>query len=131
MHLDMRLRQTTLGDVTIDGFDIRVDKDGDEIEVPRIVYAPDCKSGKLDAMLDVAADLGGEKQIIYCHSKKFLVPVKHRLDKAGYTWAEVSGDDRDGWRRFRDDPNVQFLIAVIPAVAEGVDGLQRVCHIEH
>lgn len=131
MHMDMRLRQATLGELSIDGQEEVVLPNGMVTTKPVISYAADCKSGKIDALLDVAKDLGDEKQVVYCHSKKFLVPLKYRLDKAGLSWVEVSGDDRDSWRRFRDDPSVQFLLAVIPAVAEGVDGLQKVCHIEH
>lgn len=122
MHLDMRLRQLTLGDLTIID-----DEEGKE----QVVYDADCKSGKLDAFMDIVKDLGDEKQIVYTHSKRFLVPLKRRLEKANLSYVEVSGDDRDSWRQFRDDPNVQFLVAVIPAVAEGVDGLQHVCHVEH
>ena len=114
--LDLRLRQATLGDLTLSDDGV-------------VSYAPDCKSGKIDALLDILADAGDEKVIVYTHSKKFLVPLRHRLERAGYTVAEVSGDDRDGWKTFRDG-DAQVLLAVIEAIAEGVDGLQKVCHIE-
>ena len=43
---------------------------------------------------------------------------------------QVSGDDHEGWRTFRDDHRVQILLAVVSAIAEGVDGLQDACHTE-
>ena len=118
--LDLRLKQATLGELTT-----REREDG----TLEVTYAEDCKSGKIDALLDILEDTGDEPVVVYCHSRKFLAPLKHRLTKAGYTVSEASGDDRDGWKDFRDG-KTNILIAVIEAVAEGVDGLQHRSHVE-
>lgn len=131
MHLDMRLRQATLGQVVVSGYVEKIDAQGEPYQSPIIEFPDDAKSSKIDALLGVMSDLPGEKHVVYTHSAKILVPLKARLAKAGYVVAEASGADRDGWRRFRDDPDCNVLVAVIPAVAEGIDGLQKVCHIEH
>ena len=123
--LDMRLQQATLAQPIVMDYTTRT---GGVKEV--ISFDKDAKSGKIDALLDILQDLGGERVIIFTHSRKFLVPLRWRLEKAGYRVEQVSGDDHEGWRTFRDDHEVQILLAVVSAIAEGVDGLQDACHTE-
>lgn len=120
--LDMRLRQATLGECTVE-----VTEDGE----PRVTYAVDCKSSKLDALIDILEDLPEEeKVVVYCHSRRFMAPLLTRLKGAGMSAVEVSGAVRDQWQRFLSPVGPRVLCAVIPAIAEGVDGLQKVCHTE-
>ena len=81
-------------------------------------------------MLDILKDIGDEKIVVYSPSKKFQVPMVAQLEKAGYSCARVDGEHKDDWKRVLDKDGPQVLCAVIPAVAEGVDGLQRVCRHE-
>lgn len=123
--LDTRLQQATLAQPVVMDMTTSV---GTPKEI--VTFDKDSKSGKIDALLDILQDLGDERVIVFTHSRKFLVPLRWRLEKAGYRVEQVSGDDHEGWRKFRDDHGVQILLAVVSAIAEGVDGLQTDCHTE-
>lgn len=123
--LDMRLQQVTLAQPIVMDYTTST---GGIKEV--ITFDRDSKSGKIDALLDILQDVGDERVIVFTHSRKFLKPLRWRLEKAGYRVEQVSGDDHEGWRTFRDDHGVQILLAVVSAIAEGVDGLQDACHTE-
>lgn len=123
--LDTRLQQATLAQPTVMNLETRT---GGEREV--VTFDREARSGKIDALLDILQDLGDERVIVFTHSRKFLVPLRWRLEKAGYRVEQVSGDDHEGWRTFRDDHGVQILLAVVSAIAEGVDGLQTDCNTE-
>lgn len=125
--LDMRLQQATLAQPVV----MELAKQTREGGVKEVVtFDRDSKSGKIDALLDILQDVGDERVIVFTHSRKFLGPLRWRLEKAGYRVEQVSGDDHEGWRTFRDDHGVQILLAVVSAIAEGVDGLQDACHTE-
>lgn len=114
--LDGRLRQITLGPLRIVG-------DGVEFE--------ERESSKIDAALDILSDLSpDEKIILWCHSRKFMTPLRKRLADAGYQSVELSSDYHDEWRRFLESDGPRVLCAVIAAAAEGIDGLQNVCNTE-
>ena len=119
--LDTRLQQATLAQPVV-----KIGEEAKEV----ITFDREAKSGKIDALLDILQDLGDERVIVFTHSRKFLIPLRWRLEKAGYRVEQVSGDDHEGWRTFRDDHGVQILLAVVSAIAEGVDGLQTDCHTE-
>lgn len=123
--LDMRLQQATLAQPVVLDYTTQT---GGTREV--VTFDKDSKSGKIDVLLDILQDLGDERVIVFTHSRKFLIPLRWRLEKAGYRVEQVSGDDHEGWRTFRDDKGVQILLAVVSAIAEGVDGLQDACHTE-
>lgn len=123
--LDTRLQQATLAQPVVMDYTTQT---GGVREV--VTFDKDARSGKIDALLDILQDIGDERVIVFTHSRKFLVPLRWRLEKAGYRVEQVSGDDHEGWRKFRDDKKVQILLAVVSAIAEGVDGLQTDCHTE-
>jgi superfamily II DNA or RNA helicase len=123
--LDTRLQQAALAQPIVMDYTTST---GGVKEV--VTFDKDSKSGKIDALLDILQDVGDERVIVFTHSRKFLVPLRWRLEKAGYRVEQVSGDDHEGWRTFRDDHEVQILLAVVSAIAEGVDGLQTDCHTE-
>lgn len=117
MELDLRLRQMTLG---VPSFN----EDG------TVDYKEDCKSSKLDAMMDIIADLPeDELVVVWVHSQKFIKAVLHRLRKAGISCIEVSGKSRGDFHAMIDG-DVRVIVAQHEAMSEGVDGLQRVCHTE-
>ena len=117
MELDLRLRQMTLG---VPSFN----EDGD------VDYKEDCKSSKLDAMMDIISDLPeDEPVVVWVHSRKFIKAVLHRLRKAGISCLEVSGKSRGDFHVLIDG-SVRVIVAQHEAMSEGVDGLQDVCHTE-
>lgn len=118
---DMRLRQATLGQMRV-----RPVQGGED----EWLFDPGSRSGKITALLDILKDVGEEKVVVYSPSKKFQVPLVVQLEKAGYSCVQVDGEHKDEWKQFLDKDGPQILCAVIPAVAEGVDGLQRVCRHE-
>ena len=118
---DMRLRQVTLGQMRV-----RQGIRGED----EWLFDACSRSGKINALLDILKDVGDERVVVYSPSKKFQVPLVAQLERAGYSCVRVDGEHKDEWRSFLDDDGPQILCAVIPAVAEGVDGLQRVCRHE-
>lgn len=117
MELDLRLRQSTLGVPTFN-------EDG------LVDFAEDCKSSKLDALVDAVVDLPGDEPfIVWVHSQKFIKVVLHRLRRAGVEAIEVSGRSRGDYRDLIDG-KVRCIVAQHEAMSEGVDGLQRVCATE-
>ena len=114
--LDGRLRQVTLGPLKISGDNVEFEER---------------ESSKIDAVLDILSDLPqGERVILWCHSRKFMTPLRRRLADAGYSSVELSSDYHDEWRRFLKPDGPRILCAVIAAAAEGIDGLQNVCNTE-
>lgn len=114
--LDGRLRQITLGPLRIVGDNVEFEERG---------------SSKIDATLDILSDLPqDERVILWCHSRKFMTPLRKRLADAGYQSVELSSDYRDEWRRFLESDGPRVFCAVIAAAAEGIDGLQNVCNTE-
>jgi superfamily II DNA or RNA helicase len=115
--LRIRLRQATLGLFSV----------SDEEE---IVFENDCKSSKIDAMFDVLEnDFDGEPALILTDSKKFAEVLVYRLRNAGLEalpWhGDISGTRRQAAKEAFVSGSCQYLVAVISAIAEGVDGLQN------
>lgn len=114
--LDGRLRQITLGPLRIVDDNVEFKERG---------------SSKIDATLDILSDLPpNERVILWCHSRKFMTPLRKRLVDAGYRSVELSSDYHDEWRQFLEPDGPRILCAVIAAAAEGIDGLQNVCNTE-
>ena len=119
----IRLRQMTLGEVCFNG--------DDEID-----FDIDCKSAKLDACEKIIERHPGEKILFWTDSRKFAQVAAKRLSKPGRLAAAWTGDENAKKRadlkgRFTDpDSDLRFLVVSIAAMAEGVDGMQRVCHTE-
>ena len=117
--LRTRLRQATLGmfSVTDDG---------------EVVFKDDCKSSKLDALEDILANrLDGEPTLILTDSRKFADVVCARLHKSvpwlrAVPWhGEVSQAQREKNKQEFISGEARYVVAVISAIAEGVDGLQH------
>lgn len=114
--LDGRLRQITLGPLRIVGDNVEFEER---------------ESSKIDATLDILSDLpSDERVVLWCHSRKFMTPLRKRLADAGYQSVELSSDYHDEWRQFLEPDGPRILCAVIAAAAEGIDGLQNVCNSE-
>ena len=113
ISLRARLRQATLGMFS-------VAEDG------AVDFDNDCKSSKIDAMFDVLKnDFDNEPALILTDSRKFADVVVARLDGAVAWHGEVSQKDREVAKQKFMAGEVKYLVAVISAIAEGVDGLQH------
>ena len=117
MELDLRLRQITLGVPTFN-------EDG------VVDFVEDCKSSKLDALVDIVQDLPEDESfVVWVHSQKFIKAVLYRLRKADVEAIEVSGRSKGDFRDLITG-KVRCIVAQHEAMSEGVDGLQSVCHTE-
>ncbi len=112
--LRARLRQASLGMFSVDA-------DGE------VTFDLDCKSSKIDAMLDILKDdWEGEPALILTDSRKFADVVVHRLGERAAAWhGNVSQAEREDRKKAFIDGDLDYLVAVTSAIAEGVDGLQH------
>lgn len=113
----IRLRQVTLGVPTMN-------------EAGEVEFGPNCKSSKIDALKEIIKDLPpGEPVLILTDSSKFARVVANRLgDKAALWSGEQSHGVRDNIKAEFLNGDVQWLVATIPSIAEGVDMLQSRCN---
>jgi superfamily II DNA or RNA helicase len=98
-----------------------------------VYFAHDAVSTKYKALLEIIEDNGEEKMLILTDSQKYAKIVAERLNiKFGEGMAfEWSGKASQGQREVAKQEfmngNLRYIVAVIPAIAEGVDGLQNAC----
>jgi len=111
--LRTRLRQATLGMFSVT----------DEGEV---VFKDDCKSTKIDALEDILNNrIDGEPALILTDSRKFANVICARIPGAVPWHGEVSQSKREEHKVNFISGKVKYVVAVISAIAEGVDGLQH------
>lgn len=110
----------------------------------KVSYPLNATSSKLDALEDIIADIPDDKQfVIYTHSAGIIPAVVARLnrDRRGMENAQqprnvagwhggVVGSQRAGVKRRFLDGSLRGVVAQVASIAEGVDGLQTVCHNE-
>jgi len=124
----MRMRQITLGEPTlIDNG--RLDDDGQTIY--DVDFDDNCESAKIDALHTIISKYHPDEPIlILMDSQKFARVVATRLGSQASEWSgAVSQKERQHiFEEF--GKSVKYIVATVPAVAEGLDGLQRVCHTE-
>lgn len=111
----IRLRQITLGVPTI-------------ADDEQVSFKPNCTSSKIDALKEFVADNPEENILILLDSKEFAKVVAHRLGKDARSWTgDTSQDERE--ELLKDfGYGYKYLVATIPSIGEGVDGLQHVCN---
>lgn len=136
----LRLREIALAVPSIkDGWVRKQDKDTKEWEKVwgEIVYfEEDAKSSKVDHIIEVLNDLYAEKPepvIIYTHSRKFATMLTKRLQAKGFEARRFVGGmskDERAWKLENFGTEFDIMVATIPTVSEGTDGLQLVCRIE-
>jgi SNF2 family DNA or RNA helicase len=106
-------------------------------EVDYDTFTETAKSNKIDAMLEILKDVDpAEPVLVLTHSARFIKPVVHQLNAAGFgpavAWS--GGTSAQGRQRImRDFGKVggpRIIVAGIAAIGEGVDGLQHVCNHE-
>jgi hypothetical protein len=114
----IRLRQITLAVPTITD-------DGE------VVFADDAKSTKFQALQEIIEDNPEERMLILTDSQKFAKLVADRLNtpnKLAFEWSGTKTQkQREAAKQAFIKGDCRYIVAVIPAIAEGVDGLQDVC----
>ena len=115
--LRARLRQATLGLFSITEDNV-------------VTFENDCKSSKIDRTMDILEeDFEGEPALILVDSRKFADVLVHRLNESGanaMAWhGRVTGVKREEAKAAFVGGSCKYLVAVISAIAEGVDGLQN------
>lgn len=120
----VRLRQVALGEPCM-VYDPDVDMD-------RVTFNSDCRSRKLD-MLNALIEKHHprDKVLVFTSSQRFANAVAHRVcaKTALYTGAQSAKARSEAFAGFTSG-DVQVLLCTVGAAAEGLDGLQRVCHVE-
>ena len=113
MTLRTRLRQATLGMFSVT----------DEGEV---IFKNDCKSSKLEVLEDILSNrIDGEPALILTDSRKFADVICARVPGCLPWHGEVSQAQREKHKTAFVSGEAKYLVAVIAAIAEGVDGLQH------
>jgi SNF2 family DNA or RNA helicase len=135
--LSMRLRQVCLAVPSIKQDWKRVyDKDTEEWykEWGDVVYFDDdAKSSKADVTMEILADqfAGGPIPfLIFTDSRIYATLLTKRLQAKGYRARQFIGGMSPAERAWKlENFGVEFeiMVCTIPTVAEGTDGLQRVC----
>ncbi len=114
----IRLRQITLAVPSITD-------DGD------VVFADDAKSTKFQALQEIIEDNPDDRMLILTDSQKFAKLVADRLNtntKLAFEWSGTKNQkQREAAKQAFIKGDCRYIVAVIPAIAEGVDGLQDVC----
>lgn len=136
----LRLREIALAVPSIkEGWVRKQDPDTGEWEKVwgEIVYfEEDAKSSKVDNIIEVLNDLYAEKPepvLIFTHSRKFATMLTLRLQSKGFSARQFVGGmskDERTWKLENFGKEFDIMVATIPTVSEGTDGLQLVCRIE-
>lgn len=95
-------------------------------------FKEDAKSSKADAVLDIIADLHIEKPepvMVYTHSRKFATFLTLRLQSKGIRarqWVGGMEPEEQTWKLENFGKEFDVMVATLPAIGEGTDGLQHV-----
>ena len=111
----IRLRQITLAVPTIT----------DDNEV---VFADDAISTKFKALQEIIDDNPDDQMLLLTDSQKYARLVARRLGDNAFEWSgQANQTQREAAKQKFLKGELKYIVAVIPAIAEGVDGLQDVC----
>lgn len=107
--------------------------EGDGME--KVYFEADAKSAKIQALIDVLADLPeDEPHLVWTHSAKIVPIIVARLQAKGYeTRGFYGATPKDEREQIRKDfgTKVQIIVATIQTAGTGLDGFQDVCRVEH
>lgn len=116
----IRLRQMTLAVPSV-------------TEDDAVYFAENAVSTKYQALVEIVDDNPSDKMLILTDSQKYAKIVTDRLNaKYGegmaFEWSgTASQNKREEAKQAFIKADLRFIVAVIPAIAEGVDGLQDAC----
>lgn len=94
---------------------------GKRVKQNLILTEPSCK---VDALEEIAAELGTQKAVVFTHSVQLARLCSARLEKLGYNHGAVTGDvtgfaRKDAIDRFQGG-NLQFIVVTYGAGGEGI-----------
>lgn len=111
----IRLRQITLAVPSIG-------------ENDEIFFAENAVSTKFKALQEIIDDNPDDKMLILTDSQKYASIVAKRLGDSAFEWSgQASQKQREDAKQRFIRADLKYIVAVVPAIAEGVDGLQDVC----
>ena len=102
-------------------------------ETGEVFFEEDAVSTKYQALLEIIEDNPDDKMLLLTDSQKYAKIVTDRLnarygDGSAFEWSgNASQSQREVAKQEFINGNRRFIVAVIPAIAEGVDGLQDAC----
>jgi len=98
-----------------------------------VYFADDAVSTKYQALVEIIDDNPSDKMLILTDSQKYAKIVADRLNAkygegSAFEWSgTASQKQREEAKQGFIKADLRFIVAVIPAIAEGVDGLQDAC----
>lgn len=98
-----------------------------------VVFAEDAKSTKFQALQEIIEDNPNDTMLLLTDSQKYAKLVTDRLNAnkttpVAFEWSgKASQANREVAKQAFLKGDLKYIVAVIPAIAEGVDGLQDVC----
>jgi SNF2 family DNA or RNA helicase len=96
-----------------------------------VYFEDDAVSTKYKALAEIIEDNPTDPMLILTDSQKYARIVVNRLNAKGEVAFEWSGmanqKQREEAKQEFLNGTLKYIVAVIPAIAEGVDGLQDVC----
>lgn len=128
----LRIRQVCLGVPELEEWE-EVNKEGELETKQTLKFEEDCESPVAEEILNILEHLeDGEPVIVYLEMQRFATVLVKKLQRAGYTAAEYSGEtvkDRDEYlKRFGDD--IQVLVGTTASISNGTDGIQSRTSVE-
>jgi SNF2 family DNA or RNA helicase len=111
----IRLRQITLAvpSLTEDG---------------EVVFDEDAKSTKFQALKEIIEDNPNDSMLLLTDSQKYARLVAKRLGDQAFEWSgQANQKQREEAKQKFLRGEIKYIVAVVSAIAEGVDGLQDVC----
>lgn len=93
-----------------------------------VVFADDAKSTKFQALKEIIDDNPNDSMLVLTDSQKYARLVVSRLGADAFEWSgKANQTQREEAKQKFLKKQIKYIVAVIPAIAEGVDGLQDVC----
>jgi superfamily II DNA or RNA helicase len=128
----VRLRQVTLGVPYVKGMVEKtfITKQGKERRVVQdIDFKEDCKSSKIDALKEILAANEDENFLVLVGDfARFAKVVAARLGDDARLWSGDSSQDQREWMLENFGKEFRILVATVPSIGTGTDGLQDVCN---
>lgn len=124
-----RLRQLSLGYLSVEETG---DFDEDGVPEQRVWFEDNAESPKIDALNEFIADHPDENLFVVTDSRIFAEILPGRLKTKGgvtlWTGATKHSERERTLSEWGTRGKGNVLVATIPSIAEGVDGLQHVCN---
>ena len=122
-----RLRQLSMAQCDSESYTEWVD--GEEKVKQRVWFPVDAKSSKFDELAEIIDENPGESMLVLTDSAQFVDLAAHRLGGKAFAWrGGVPQEARNDAKRRFVAGELQYIIAQVASVSEGVDQLQFGCN---